>query len=328
MNSIKFPIAIRRDNNELADIFEVENGLKCNCYCFHCNADLIAANGGTKVAPHFKHAPDANCSANYETFIHWVTKEIFKTFTYFQIPEIDSSDLKDHPDFNQEAFEKNVELIYKEFQVPEIFQQTYRFSMVLQKSLNIDIEECLIEKSFKSDAGDVRVDIVLKMKDQYLFVEPYFTNPISPNKELSLKLLDISTLQINLGYFQVRGSRTFSLQELRKFLQDSSQGYWYYIRTKKVEKLTKKYLSKIRAEIKSHVPIFNKYRKLLSKEKRVEKEINEVHKEWEKIRKKREELGAKNDDIAKKKNKLLNQYYSKASGKEDTRDYTSSFTFL
>lgn len=44
---------------------EVENGLACNCICPGCRKALIAANGGLKVIPHFRHVQAEDCWRGY-----------------------------------------------------------------------------------------------------------------------------------------------------------------------------------------------------------------------------------------------------------------------
>ena len=78
MNKLMFPYAIEKDSNKIVSPFEVKNGKQCNCVCFQCKQNMIAINNPeNKQKPHFRHDVDSNCNVNFETYIHWVTKEIF-----------------------------------------------------------------------------------------------------------------------------------------------------------------------------------------------------------------------------------------------------------
>ena len=87
-NDIKYPIAVSKSTGTLIDAADAENGLSCNCYCKLCDEDMIAVNMGKKQRAHFRHDKNSNCTATYETYIHWLTKEIFKTIKQITLPEI------------------------------------------------------------------------------------------------------------------------------------------------------------------------------------------------------------------------------------------------
>ncbi len=93
-NEIRFPIATDKNSHRLVNAKDVLNGLACNCYCFECKQDLIAVNQERKQRAHFRHQKDSNCKMNYETFIHWVTKEVFKTLSSIKLPPVYLLDIK------------------------------------------------------------------------------------------------------------------------------------------------------------------------------------------------------------------------------------------
>lgn len=64
MRDTKIPFG-ERDGHMLR-AFEVENGLACNCICPGCRKALIAANGGLKVIPHFRHVQAEDCARGYK----------------------------------------------------------------------------------------------------------------------------------------------------------------------------------------------------------------------------------------------------------------------
>lgn len=67
---------IHKETLERVHIEAAKNGLKCNCMCPACQADLIARNKGKKRAPHFAHASGTACKWAGETDVHLMAKEI------------------------------------------------------------------------------------------------------------------------------------------------------------------------------------------------------------------------------------------------------------
>lgn len=67
---------IHKETLERVHIEAAKNGLKCNCMCPACQADLIARNNGKKRAQHFAHASGTACKWAGETDVHLMAKEI------------------------------------------------------------------------------------------------------------------------------------------------------------------------------------------------------------------------------------------------------------
>lgn len=67
---------IHKESHDRVHIEFAENGLKCNCVCPACQADLIARNHGKKRAPHFAHASGQACQWAGETDVHLMAKQI------------------------------------------------------------------------------------------------------------------------------------------------------------------------------------------------------------------------------------------------------------
>ncbi|MCP2936044.1 competence protein CoiA, partial [Salmonella enterica subsp. enterica serovar Typhimurium] len=92
---MKLPIAINKTTNELVNAKDVPNGLACDCFCPGCGEDLIAVNEGKVKGPHFRHTT-SNCSigGNYESYIHWLSKEVFKHLDSITLPPIIFADVE------------------------------------------------------------------------------------------------------------------------------------------------------------------------------------------------------------------------------------------
>lgn len=94
--NLHIPIALNKENGKLVNVKDVPNGLGCNCYCAKCKENLIAVNKEIKQKAHFRHTDNSNCefNNNYESYIHWLTKEIFKNINSISLPQIKSSDIR------------------------------------------------------------------------------------------------------------------------------------------------------------------------------------------------------------------------------------------
>lgn len=56
---------------------DVDNGVKCNCFCPACGQSLVAKNGGGIRIHHFSHLSSVECEHGYQSSIHLMAKEIF-----------------------------------------------------------------------------------------------------------------------------------------------------------------------------------------------------------------------------------------------------------
>lgn len=59
----------------LVYIDEVENGIKCSCFCPNCKEPLSAKNNGAIKKHHFAHVSGAECEHAYESMLHILAKE-------------------------------------------------------------------------------------------------------------------------------------------------------------------------------------------------------------------------------------------------------------
>lgn len=65
---------------------EVANGLACSCICPGCRKPLVAANGGLKVIPHFRHAQAEDCSRGYKEDVRRAAVALIATQQYLTLP--------------------------------------------------------------------------------------------------------------------------------------------------------------------------------------------------------------------------------------------------
>jgi hypothetical protein len=87
-NEHKYNLFYGLKNGQLKHISEVENGLKCNCFCAACEKRLVARNKGLKRIHHFAHYESAECKYGVQTSIHLVAKEILEKKGQIKVPKV------------------------------------------------------------------------------------------------------------------------------------------------------------------------------------------------------------------------------------------------
>jgi hypothetical protein len=247
-NSIRIPIALSKETNKLVNVKDVPNGSDCNCYCGNCNEDLVAVNREIKQKAHFRHGNDSNCefSKNYESYIHWLAKEVFKNINAISLPQIKSSDLKydARKDFYQKVSDYLndngiLTLINKDhLDEMEVHPLLSPGNILLQNVRTIKIDKCLSEKVYKSKYGDIKVDTVLFSGNNKLFIEPFYTCKIDDIKLRKVADINTSTISINLSEFINSHQYLFTIEEFTSFLTtDLISKKWEFIRFSKVQNL-------------------------------------------------------------------------------------------
>jgi hypothetical protein len=244
----QIPIALSKDTNKLVNVKDVPLGLNCNCYCGECKENLIAVNQEIKQKPHFRHAKNSKCKFifNFETYIHWLTKEIFKNINSMSLPQIKLGDLDPvtQKHFNKKRLEflKTNKILSKIKNLDENLIQPK--AIMLQNVERIEIEKFLTETVYDSKYGSVKPDIILYSKNEILFVDPYLTSKIDDFKLRKIADLDISTISIDLSGFLINHQTFFTLQEFTNFLcNDYLNKKWVHIRIPKVQRLMKHLLN-------------------------------------------------------------------------------------
>lgn len=314
MNSnVRYPIALKRETNSLVHPFEVENGLNCKCFCPECDEDLIAINNdGNKQTEHFRHQKHTNCKGNFETYIHWLSKEIFKQIGTIELPEIKLNDLYDNYLSEFKDFESRLIDLYNKYQVPKELRHTFKYDIILQEKQLLKFEKISNEETFKTTKGDFRVDTVLVSQKNKMFVEPYFSNPISRDKYEKLMESDISTLAINLAPFVLMNNYIFSIEDFKKYIiSDILSKSWVIIRSKKIKTLLQKFFIELEKRLIENISDFSEHKSIQKKIGLIKKDKEVLYTEMQKLRDKLQLLS----DKTKKNNinlkKLETEYYKK-----------------
>ncbi|MBK9639106.1 MAG: hypothetical protein IPO63_15420 [Bacteroidetes bacterium] len=242
--NIRIPIALEKETNKLVHVIDVKNGKECNCYCPNCKADLVAVNRRVKQSAHFRHDIESNCvlSLSFESYIHWLSKEIFKTIDIIKLPPITFHHFDTNPYQNPIIINKlNEYLEYAGINARFHAKNFNLLGRVFQEPTEIRIESCFIEREYQTTLGDIRVDIVLLIEGKELFVEPFFSNPIKSDKLQKIAALDISTVSIDLRSFLKLHEHDFTIDSLKEFMINSIvEKGWVYIRRDKVTKFMDK----------------------------------------------------------------------------------------
>jgi len=255
---LKYPIAKDKNSNTLVSAKNVENGINCNCVCFECNEDLIAINQGLKQRPHFRHIPNSECKANFESYIHWLAKEAFKEIKEINLPEISEEVICS-------MIENDIEKLHKLYKSPRQLQEKinrYVVDKIKSKFKNVRIEKVELEKSFKTNLGDVRIDIVLFFSNinddgKKLFIEPFFSNQVDSAKLSKLKELDISTFSIDLYSFINKKGHYYTIEEFKLFLVNGLYSK-KWVHWKKNKLISESELKEIEKLIMTNSKLFNK----------------------------------------------------------------------
>lgn len=300
-NNLMYPIALDMLSHKLVDVRDVENGKACNCYCFECKQDMVAINNVTKQRPHFRHDSNSNCSVNFETYIHWLTKELFKEIDVLYLPDLDVSEIKS-------TINNNLLELYNSKGVPSILREIINNELIeniRSRSKSIKLEIVEIEELYSTSLGDIRVDIVLKFQgkngvEKKLFIEPFYSNGIDNTKLNKLKELKIPTISIDLWSFVNKKSHLFSKSIFKGFLINNiTSKSWEYFNLDAL--LLQKDVLKIENRIKNNFENINIFKELANEINVIDDEIETVKEDIEILK---SDLRDKNKEIDIIKNKL------------------------
>nr|WP_298332572.1 hypothetical protein [uncultured Christiangramia sp.] len=280
---IKYPVALNLINNEIIPTKNVTEQNRPNLICPVCKDKFTAVLN--HQTPHFKHKPHINCSGSVETYVHWLAKELFKKIKEFEIPELMIDDL---PEKHRQKFQRNFDS-----NVPETFRGEFKKGLKnnLTNSKVLAFEKLETEKEYKTQIGDVRVDIVATVQDEEFFIEPFFSNIIDDKKKEKLFFIEKPTLSLNLSNFVGNFYFNFSEDFLKNYLISKKSKKWVYLTDKEYTKCIENYKEYLNEEIKRQESLINLHRSKLEKISKLEKEceirsdkISDLHKEISDLR--------------------------------------------
>jgi hypothetical protein len=187
---VKFKLPFGLKEGELVEVSQVENGLKCNCFCPSCGHPLVARKG--EKTHHFAHHKSSDCVGALETALHYAAKEILERQKRIRIPAVTT------------AIGGGYGTVF------DLFKEQY-----------ISFDNVYLEKHLDS----IIPDVIIEIKGKRMLIEIAVTHFIDKNKKTKIRELNISTLEVNLSKLD----RQITLAELESILIDSLENKkWIY----------------------------------------------------------------------------------------------------
>ncbi|WP_156833708.1 hypothetical protein [Christiangramia salexigens] len=307
----EYPIALKKENNQLAEIQNVPNGKACNCYCFYCKGDLIAVNKEeNKVTDHFKHYPGSNCTLSFETYLHWLTKKIFERFDFIKLPSITFKDLYVKYWCFESEKTKKIKDLFSKYNLPEEFRDIIQYEFDLNVLNPFKIELCTTEKRLKNEEEQIQPDILLKLDSMDLLVEPYVTSKVDARKLAKIKEIDISTLAIDLNTFRKENRLEFTEEDLTNYLLLDSCKEWLYLSKSFREELFNEFMCLLDKRLNERISMVQDYANHAADIEKNGNEMKSTQDTIEQLERKIRSLESVNSDLASKRRLCIRSIYS------------------
>lgn len=197
--------ALEKNTDNLVYIKDVENGLKCNCYCPDCKKPLIAKNGGNENLKdyHFSHDGHSACSS-YETYLHFLSKIVLSEMQEFFLPEGTFDEIQDY--LGNNIGDKN-----------KYFGNSYK------------IVKCYIEKKIQEEGQFIRPDIILELdingKTIPFLIEVAVNHFIEENKFKYIQKNNLNCIEIDLNNLK-EDKELWNKELLKKELLNKERLNW------------------------------------------------------------------------------------------------------
>jgi len=241
MSNIRTPIALRISNGELVNAKDIHSDDECDWICFECGMELVGVNREeNKQEPHFRHFNSGDCKVTGESYLHWVTKEVFKQMTSFKLP---SPTFEYFNEFKKCLIEERKEyLILKKIPFKFDHQNLIEINFLNQTTIEVNFSKVKTEVNFNTEFGVFRADIVIELSDRCIIIEPFLTSEIDEKKLKKLNAQNSSVLSINLNPFKHRYPQyNFLKSDLELYLHNDVQiKKWVTLEKTKLQKLEKK----------------------------------------------------------------------------------------
>lgn len=175
--------------------------------------------------------------------------------------------------------------------IPDTFRGEFKKGLKpnLSESKGLLIKSIETEKDYKTNLGDVRIDIVATVQDEEFFIEPFFSNPIDDKKKEKLGLIQKPTLSLNLLIFV---DNFYSVHSLRNYLISRKSKKWVYLTEEEYTKHSENYQNYLLDEIKRKKSLIDSHNSTLEKISTLEEEclkreekISDIEEEISEIRK-------------------------------------------
>lgn len=183
-NSIQLPFAINSDGI-LVSIFDVNNGLGCDCTCPGCGATVIAKQ--QKRAWHFAHHDKSACKSGYETALHLAVKHIIFTEKKMNLPSC--SVIR----FNDNSYDYIAE--ESMLTVKKYCSDAEEIGFGFQEQMFCTFNDVYVEQA----DGDIRLDIVAVTDNGRYNIEVAVTHFVDATKLQKIRSKKNPTLEITIS---------------------------------------------------------------------------------------------------------------------------------
>lgn len=300
---IHYPVAINQETNKPIHAAEIKVNTSYNCICFHCNENLTVINSSkNKQRPHFRHKPESNCTANFETFIHWLTKVVFKNIKTIKLPAVTTNEIN----ITYSFIDVEIEKLYKKYKIPNELKCYFKGKKIIAASNIITIDGYSIEERFDTVLGKIRVDIVIKSGGNTLLIEPFYAHQIDRVKYSKLETKDLTTLAIDLNNFISKYDVLMTEKLLEDYIaNDLGCKTWIYIKKEEYEIYQKKYVNLIELNIKNNLKKLEECKNILTQIEALDKSKDNLHEEMKKLRNRFSEVDTTMEGLKENINKSL-----------------------
>lgn len=208
-------IAECASTGEMKSIYDVANGLACNCVLPGTDEPLIAKNKGKRRgeplspgqrAPHFALTTGANPQHAIESAIHKLAKRVFAQTKRLWLPKIEPR--WEWDENLDRALAKVIPLELPSDLIAKLMDEgmqkaneelNEKFKARLHDFGAVDLE---VRLDSTDQSGQIIVDAIgLNEGLPKLLVEFHFTNPVSPEKKARIQVMNRSCLEIDLSRF-------------------------------------------------------------------------------------------------------------------------------
>lgn len=165
MADVKLPFGSRE--GLYVHISQVDRGLRCNCRCPGCNAQLVAKKGAD-TAHHFAHRSKSDCAYRPETALHDYSKRLISRQPSFQTPTL------------------------------RVVAQEHNYGFWVDDV--IPGRKCAVNAAaFEKAYEDVVPDVQFETDAGLIFVEIAVTHFVGRDKQSKLRRLGVPTVEIDLS---------------------------------------------------------------------------------------------------------------------------------
>lgn len=246
-------------DNFLVHISEVENGLKCNCFCPKCNSALVAKNAGKKKVAHFSHHSNMDCQGYYESAIHLLVKDIILKHKKLLLPSKMESVLMQ--EYEIEEFDELNEF----FELYE-FRNIKKHKKIIKKFYQlVHFDEVQLEKRINIDDSFIVPDIIAKKDGKEILIEVVFSHDVDEGKMEKIRKLGIPCLRIFVFHLEL------NINMIKKDLFEYA-GLKTWLFNPKLESKTKQYVDDLRQKNRTRIKKLEEEKKLQLK-RELEREL-------------------------------------------------------